>query len=86
MLAALADTARDLGIGLLVACFLLGLAVAIGRCIHGAEEASEFTAPDEPGGAADLDDWLADNEPFFEFELWKRPEAEMQVGGSDGLR
>lgn len=86
MLAALASTARDLGIGLLIACCLLGLAVLIGRCIHGAEEAPEFTAPDEPIEPADLDDWLGRDGLDFDFNVYRQPEVSVRVGGSNGLR
>jgi len=86
MLAALAQTATDLGVGLLIACCLFGLAVLIGRCIHGAEEDPEFTPPDEPTEPADLDDWLGRDGLDFDFKVYRQPEASVRVGGFDGLR
>lgn len=81
ILAALADTARDVVVGILIASFLLGLAILVGRCIRGAEVTPEFSPSDfgEPKDAEDLDDWLADSEPFFEFDLWERPKSEAEL-------
>jgi hypothetical protein len=78
MLAALAQTATDLGVGLLITCCLFGLAVLIGRCIHGAE-APEPAPPSEPKDAGDLDDWLAEVGPLEEFKLWERPKSQSEL-------
>jgi hypothetical protein len=80
MLVALAHTARDLGIGLLIACFMCGFALAAGRFIRG-PVSPEFAASDldEPKDAGDLDDWLAEVGPLEEFKLWERPKSEAEL-------
>lgn len=80
VLEAIASTVLDLFIGLLVAAAILGLAVAVGRCIHGAET-PPFEPQAEPASAADLDDWLASEEPLREFKLWERPKASTDSKG-----
>lgn len=77
MLGALSHTARDLGIGLLIACFVLGLGLVVGRIMRG-PETPEFP-PSEPKDAGDLDDWLAEVGPLEEFKLWERPKSESEL-------
>jgi hypothetical protein len=79
MPAALAQAAIDLGIGLLIACFMCGFAVLMGKCIHVGEESPPFIPPSEPKHAGDLDDWLAEVGPLEEFNLWKRPKSEAEL-------
>ena len=58
----------------------LAFGVLIGRGIHALEETPVFEASisieSEP---ADLDDWLAETEPAFDFKLWQRPRSEAQL-------
>jgi hypothetical protein len=85
MLVALAHTARDLGVGLLSACFVLGLGLALGRIMRG-PETPEFIPPSQPKDAGDLDDWLGQDGLDFDFKVYRQPAASVRVGGSDGLR
>jgi hypothetical protein len=82
MLAALAHTARDLGVGVLLAASLFCLSGAAGilidQCIR-VSEMPEFMPSDEPKRAEDLDDWLARDEPDFDFEVHRQPEASVRM-------
>jgi len=49
------------------------LAVFIGSHIHSDEVEQPHVEEPEP---ADLDDWLASEEPLREFKVWRRPKAE----------
>jgi hypothetical protein len=84
MLVALFNTARDLGVGLLIACLVVGLGLVVGRIMRG-PETPEFP-PSEPKDAGDLDDWLGKEGLDFDFKIYRQPEASVRVGGSDGLR
>jgi len=80
LLTALSHTVIDLGVAFLVVAAIGALfvfAVLIGRGIH-ALEAPAFEAPREPE-PEDLDDWLADTEPFFEFNLCEHPKAKTRL-------
>jgi hypothetical protein len=79
MLTILAHTARDLVIGLLATCLLVGFAIFIGYCIHRAEEEPVFVTSSGPKDAGDLDDWLARDEPDFDFKMYRQPEASVHV-------
>lgn len=87
MLAALAHTARDLGVGLLIGAAVLAclffIGALLGMCIHGAEETPEFSPSVEPKDPGDLDDWLAQEGPLEEFKVSEHPGSSVQLGRRD---
>jgi hypothetical protein len=91
MFAALAQTAIDLGVGLLIAgavfAGLLLLGIFLGHFIRG-PVTPEFAPSDlgEPKDAEDLDDWLGQDGLDFNFRIYREPKASVRVGGTDGLR
>ena len=80
ILDALATTARDIGIGLLIFAALVNV-LTFGLACIAILDRTPKPEPTRRGPALlDLDDWLADEEPLEEFRVWKHPEASAQIG------
>lgn len=58
----------------------LALGVLIGKAIRGAE--TPVFEPTPQPDPADLDDWLAAEEPLLDFKVYKRPSASTSTGGA----
>jgi hypothetical protein len=57
---------------------VLGIGILIGKAIKAGRQGGYPVfegATGERDVQRDLDDWLADDEPPFDFKVWKRPEA-----------
>lgn len=58
---------------------VFALGAFLGFCIYGREEPVFEASPVAQPEPANLDDWLAAEEPFREFDAWKRPVSEVRV-------